>query len=224
MAHARVKITVCGCGPGAAEYLTPAVRRAVARAEVLAGARRLLELFPESKAERIVIGADTEKALDQIAARRGRRIAVLVTGDAGLCSFAQPVLKRFGRQACEVIPGISSVQAAFARLGLDWLDARILSAHGRQGGLTDNLQTAGNFFQCQSPLAPGKFAVLLGGKDSLAWAARLAGALGGEYRIFVCENLTLTDERVRETTAAKLRTLEVASLAIVLLVKKGLLA
>jgi len=211
MAKAQVRIKVCGCGPGAPEYVTPAVRRAVERAEVLAGARRLMELFPEGSAKRILIGADTELALNEIAARLGRRIVVLVTGDAGLCSFAQPLLKRFGRQACEVLPGISSLQVAFARLGLDWLDARIFSAH------RENPSTF-------APAGCEKFAVLLGRKDSLAWAARLARALGRGYRIFVCENLTLNNERVRETTAAELPALKVASLAIVLLVKKGLLA
>ncbi|MGD0092292.1 MAG: precorrin-6y C5,15-methyltransferase (decarboxylating) subunit CbiE [Planctomycetota bacterium] len=213
MAKAAVKITICGCGPGAPEYLTPVVRQAVERAEVLVGARRLLELFPESAAERVAVGADTERALQEIAARHGRRVAVLVTGDAGLCSFAQPVLKRFGREACAVVPGISSVQVAFARLGLDWLDARILSAHAE-----NPRADSGVFVGCE------KFAVLLGRKEALAWAAELAGALGSAYRIFVCENLTLKDERVRETTAAELPALKVSSLALVLLVKKGLLA
>jgi cobalt-precorrin-7 (C5)-methyltransferase len=136
-----------------------------------------------------------------------------VTGDAGLCSFAQPVLKRFGRQACKVVSGISSVQVAFARLGLDWLDARIFSAHAGNPNLD-----AGALAGC------GKLAVLLGRKESLVWAAQLARQLGCDYRIFVCEDLTLKDERIRETTPAKLSALKVSSLALLLLVKKGLLA
>jgi precorrin-6y C5,15-methyltransferase (decarboxylating) CbiE subunit len=208
-----MKITICGCGPGAPEFFTPAARQAALRAEVLVGARRLLDLFPRRAAERIVVGADTEEALRQIAARRGRRIVVLVTGDAGLCSFAQPVLKRFGRGACSVIPGISSVQVAFARLGLDWLGARILSAHHHQPD-ADPRGLAG----C------GKVAVLLGRADALAWVAQLAGELGREYRIFICEDLTLKTERVREVRRAALPKLKVSSLAVALLVRKGLLA
>ncbi|MCY3023909.1 MAG: cobalt-precorrin-7 (C(5))-methyltransferase, partial [Planctomycetota bacterium] len=146
-------------------------------------------------------------------ARRGRRIAVLVTGDTGLCSFAQPVLKRFGREACTLIPGISSVQVAFARLGLDWLDARILSTHREAPKL--GARTRSRY---------DKLAILLGRRDSLVWVATLARNLGKEYRVFVCENLTLGNERVREVPAARLRRLKVSSLAIALLVKKGLLA
>jgi len=208
------KIAIVGCGPGSAGYLTPLARQAVEQAEVLVGARRLLELFPESKAERVPVTADIQKALDEIDARRGRRrIAVLVSGDPGLCSFAQPVIKRFGLAACEVIPGISSVQVAFARLGLDWLDARFLSAHHRDPDA--------------DPAAfadASKIAILAGREGALQWIARFAAALGPDYRVFVCENLTLDSERVREVALHDLAALKTASSTLVLLIRKDALA
>ncbi|HEY3319117.1 MAG TPA: precorrin-6y C5,15-methyltransferase (decarboxylating) subunit CbiE [Planctomycetota bacterium] len=208
----EVMITICGCGPGAPEYITPAVRQAVSRAEVLAGAQRLLNVFRESAAERIVVGADTNRALDEIAAHVERHVVVLVTGDAGLYSFSQAVVKRFGRAACRIVPGISSVQVAFARLGLDWHDARILSAHHLTPDADLRDLTRG-----------GKIAVLLGRKDSLTWVEELARTLGDTYRIFIFENLTLKDERVREVVRADLSGLNVSSLSIALLIEKGLL-
>lgn len=177
------------------------------------GAQRLLDLFPASRAERIAVGANVGKALDEISARRGRRIGVLVTGDPGLCSLALPVLRRFGRDACEVIAGVSSVQVAFARLGLDWLDARILSAHER-----DPEVDAASLAQA------GKIAVLAGRPESLRWIAGLAESLGEDRQVFVCENLTLEDERVREATPAELAALQASSRTVVLLVKRGPLA
>jgi len=206
-------IAIIGCGPGSPDYLTPAARQAVERAEVLVGAQRLLDLFPASRAERIAVGANVGKALDEISARRGRRIGVLVTGDPGLCSLALPVLRRFGRDACEVIAGVSSVQVAFARLGLDWLDARILSAHER-----DPEVDAASLAQA------GKIAVLAGRPESLRWIAGLAKSLGDDRQVFVCENLTLEDERVREATPAELAALQASSRTVVLLVKRGPLA
>jgi len=206
-------IAIIGCGPGSPDYLTPAARQAVERAEVLVGAQRLLDLFPASRAERIAVGANVGKALDEISARRGRRIGVLVTGDPGLCSLALPVLRRFGRDACEVIAGVSSVQVAFARLGLDWLDARILSAHER-----DPEVDAASLAQA------GKIAVLAGRPESLRWIAGLAKSLGDDRQVFVCENLTLEDERVREATPSELAALQASSRTVVLLVKRGPLA
>ena len=133
MAMNPPNLSIVGCGPGSALYVTEAARRAVAGADVLAGGKRLMELFPDCHAERILVDADIPAVLEQIAARRaaGRKIAVLVSGDPGLHSLAQNVIRHFGREHCEVVPAVSSVQVAFARLGIDWADARIVSAHGR---------------------------------------------------------------------------------------------
>lgn len=213
----EMKIAICGCGPGSIEDLTPRVRRAAESAEVLVGAQRLLDLFPDSRAERVAVTSDIEAALAKIAAAHGRRVVVLVTGDPGLRSFAQPVLRRFGRSACEVIPGISSVQVAFARLGLDWTDARIVNAHGADPKTFPALERE------------DKVAVLAGRPEAWRWIAVLAakagatGATGADFRAFVCENLTLENERVREVALGDLAAEPAASLSIVVLVRKGLL-
>ena len=202
-------ISIAGCGPGALEYVTPAALRAIEEAGVLVGARRLLESFPHVAAERIVVGADVPKALDAMARHVGqRRIAVLVTGDPGLCSLARPVLRRFGRGACRVIPGISSVQAAFACVGVDWFGARILSAHDHAPGL-DPASLAGE----------SKLAVLAGNPANAAWVERLAAALAPTHEIFVCENLTLPDESVRRADPLILP-MKLASRSLLVFVKK----
>ena len=118
-------IFVVGCGPGARSIL-PTLRRAVAEAEALVGSRRLLDLFADGgRQERTVVEGDVAAALAAIETHRaaGRRVAVLVSGDPGLFSLARCVAERFGRANCRFIPGVSSVQLAFARLGLDWSDA-----------------------------------------------------------------------------------------------------
>lgn len=209
MAVKKNKITIVGCGPGGADYLTAIARREVDRAEVLVGAPRLLDAFPESRARRILIGADIAPALDQIAVWRARHIVVLVTGDPGLCSIAQPVIRRFGRKACRVIPGISAVQAAFAAIGVDWLDARIVTAHSRAPEI-DPAGLAGT----------GKIAVLTGHNAARPWLTELAERLGRGYRIFVCRDLTLPEQSVRQVTAAQLRKLDLALRNVILFIRR----
>lgn len=202
------RIIIAGCGPGALEYVTPAALRAIAQAEVLVGARRLLESFPDVAAQRIVVGADVPKALDAMAEHVGqRRIVVLVTGDPGLCSLARPVIRRFGRDACRVIPGISSVHAAFASVGIDWFGARILSAHDHAPALDP-----------ASLVAEEKLAVLAGNPANAAWVDVLALSLIPTHDLFVCENLTLADESVRRVEC--LNAMNLASRSILLFVKK----
>lgn len=202
-------ITIVGCGPGALEYVTPAALRAIEQGEVLVGAKRLLDSFSHIAAERIMVSADVTKALDSMSAYVGqRRIVVLVTGDPGLCSLAKPVIRRFGRNACRVIPGISSVHAAFASIGIDWLGARILSAHDATPDLDPT-----------SLLCEEKLTVLAGNPATAAWVDALSSAMIATHDLFVCENLTLADESVRSVESLNLP-MNLASRSILLFIKK----
>ncbi len=207
------KITIVGCGPGALDYLTPAARAAIEKAEVLAGAPRLLDAFPTLRAERIVVKSDIEEVMNQIAIRAGhKKVVALVTGDPGLCSLAKPIVKRFGRDACEIIPGVSSVQVAFARIGLDWLDARIVSAHDK----TPDISPAA--------LAGEKKIALLAGNDATqSWIASLTESLASSHQAFVCKNLTLSDEHVYQIKSSELRSMKLSSRSIILLIHKEVL-
>jgi cobalt-precorrin-7 (C5)-methyltransferase len=215
MAVEKKKIIIVGCGPGAESYITPAARAAAAKADVLIVSRRLMGFFPEVAAERIDSGVDIDGTLDAIAARReaGRQVVLLATGDPGIASLAQPVIRRFGRENCEVIPGISSIQVAFARLGLDWREVRIITAHS-----SDPEESADDLRDC------GKIAVLGGRDGSLRWAAELIPGLGQDRRIFLCEELTLPSEKIREVRAGDLIKIPVSTRAIILVIKEELLS
>ena len=214
MAIKKKKIIIVGCGPGAESYITPAAREAAQKADVLIVSRRLQELFPGIVAERIDSGTDVEGTIKMMVARRdaGLQVVLLATGDPGIASLAQPVVKHFGRENCEVIPGISSVQVAFARLGVGWEDARIVSAHSR-----DPEEPAADLRDAD------KLAILGGREGSLRWAAGLIGEMDGR-RVFLCEELTLPGEKVREVRPDELTEVPVSSRAIILVIKKELFA
>lgn len=199
-------ILIAGCGPGHRDYVTPAVQNAVASAEVLVGARHLLELFSHVKARRLPVGADIQAVLDNMANYRQRRMVVLVSGDSGLFSLTRSVQQRFGREHCQLLPGISALQVACARLGIDWSEMRILSAHGRIPQL-----------DVESLRAWRKIAIHAGTMAATVWVADLLEQLGSEYRALVCENLTLTDEKIRALDAVTLRHSDLATRTIIVL-------
>ncbi|MBF0633773.1 MAG: precorrin-6y C5,15-methyltransferase (decarboxylating) subunit CbiE [Nitrospinae bacterium] len=206
-------ITIIGCGPGSAEYLTQSARQAAGEADFMIGSKRLLELFPATSCEKIAEGADTTKVIMEIEARLGKgKIAVLVSGDPGLYSLARPVIRRFGAAKCRVIPGVSSIQLAFARLGLEWNDAKIISAHAGDPTMGfDALR------------AESKIAVLGGRKESSAWVRKLAESLGDNRAIFALENLSLPDEKVEEVKPWDIDGREYASMTIFLIIRRDLL-
>lgn len=214
MAIDEPSVTIIGCGPGGADYITPAAGQAAAAADVLVGSQRLLDLFPQCPGRRIPYRAE-EAVLDEVDAclQAGQRVAVLVSGDSGLFSAASHFIRRFGRGRCRVIPGISSVQVAFARMGVDWADAKILSAHGRLP-IESNAELAA----CE------KIAILAGTGAALDWAGRLAGSLSASHEVYVCERLTLSGERVRRLEPGEVAACGASSLCIILILSRSVLA
>jgi len=124
-AASRGRLTVVGLGPGSAEHLTPAARAALEGSEVIAGYATYLELIPAellAGKRRLASGMRQEVercrlALDE--ARGGARVALVSSGDAGIYGMAGLVLEMAGDDdlEIEVVPGVSAVQAAAARLG-----------------------------------------------------------------------------------------------------------
>ncbi|MEU1515320.1 precorrin-6y C5,15-methyltransferase (decarboxylating) subunit CbiE [Streptomyces sp. NPDC005811] len=121
-------ITVIGTGTGA-----PPGPAELAGAELVVGGRRHLDAvrLPDG-AERIVLGP-LAPALETIAEydAKDRAVVVLASGDPGFFGIVRVLAERFGPARLEVRPGVSSVATAFARLGLTWDDAVVVSAHGR---------------------------------------------------------------------------------------------
>ena len=206
-------IIIAGCGPGHEDYLGQATRKAVLTAEVLVGAQHLLDLFPQASCQQIVVRGPMADVLDQMDVLGEKKICVLVTGDCGLFSLARLVVNRFGREQCHLIPGISSVQVAFARLALDWSDALLISAHGREP--KKDISELSRY---------DKIALLAGDDHAISWAADRLKELGAEYMAVSCENLTLTTEAIREFNDAELlRQACLPARTILLLLKKELL-
>ncbi len=125
-------VSVVGVGPGSGEYLLPVARAAVQAADVLVGGQNALALFASLGKEQLRIGSDLEVVLAYIeTARQDRRVAVLLSGDPGLFSLLPRLRQHLGVDAIAVIPGISSLQLACARLGIKWDDLTVASVHGR---------------------------------------------------------------------------------------------
>ncbi len=125
-------IRVVGTGPGNPAYITPLALQTIQDAEVLVGGERLLDIFAQRKHARVIINRDLAGIVSYLEKERfNNRIVVLVSGDTGIFSFADYLLKHMDKEVLEFIPGVSSLQLMFARLKRPWVEAQILSMHGR---------------------------------------------------------------------------------------------
>src|SRR4051794_18894546 len=100
---------------------------AIDGAELIVGGQRHLDEFG---LDGLAIGGDIGAVFDAIAAVEGN-VCVLASGDPGFFGIVRPLAERFGADMLEVHPAPSSVALAFARLGIPWDDALVVSAHGR---------------------------------------------------------------------------------------------
>lgn len=127
----RVPVTVVGCDGGP---LSPAAEQALAAADLVVGGRRHLDAVALSATARTVVMGPVDVAANEIAKAHhdGERVVVLASGDPGYFGIVRRLSGRQGGHVeLRVLPAVSSVAAAFGRLGLPWDDAVVVSAHGR---------------------------------------------------------------------------------------------
>lgn len=180
------KITVIGVGPGGPQCLTRAAETALAGADVLVGGRRHLQVFAPEGKETFEVANNLREAVNFIKEKRHLQVAVIATGDPGMYGILSYLRRYFSPDELLVIPGISSVQEAFARIAMPWQDAAILSAHGREP------EALVEIIKSQS-----KVAVLTGpAATSEKLAMLLDGAGMGERTAYLCYDLTLPGEEI----------------------------
>lgn len=124
----RVRVVVVGYD---GSPLSAQARGAVDGADLMVGGQRHLDAVGVSTGVRTLVMGRLADALAEVQAahRRGERVVVLASGDPGFFG----IVRRLSREhlPLTVLPAGSSVAAAFARVGLPWDDAIVVSAHGR---------------------------------------------------------------------------------------------
>jgi len=149
--------------------------------------------------------------LDAVEAEPGR-VCVLASGDPGFFGIVRVLAERFGAPALEVHPAPPAVALAFARLGLPWDDAVVVSAHGRPLGDAARRVAA----------AP-KAAVLTSADNPPQNVGRELVRLGASHRrVAVCSRLGTADEAVTEVDLAGLAGAEWDPLSVVVLLDNPL--
>jgi precorrin-6Y C5,15-methyltransferase (decarboxylating) len=185
-------LAIVGLGEDGVAALAPAARALVAAAETLIGGARHLALVPEGRAERIAWKSPIAATLPEIAARRGRRVVVLASGDP-LCYGVGAMLARaFAPEEMIVLPAPSAFALAAARLKWPLESCTALSLHGRP------------LEALRLHLAPGARLLALSGDGATpAAAAALLRDAGWEpSSVTVLEHMGGPRERRRDGTAA----------------------
>ncbi len=209
--QSQTKIVIVGIGDDGMASLTGPARSHLGGADLILGSVATLRLVSDLPARKVVLDADMNAAVAQARDALNARRPVLVSGgDPLFYGVARYLCDRLGKEHFEVVPHVSTMQLAFARVKESWEDAYLTSLAGRPlESVLDRIRTAQKV---------GLFS------DDAQPPARVARALldrGIDYfRAYVCENLGSPDERVTQAELSELATMEFDPLNVLILARK----
>ncbi len=205
------KIVIVGIGDDGLAGLTESSRRIVSEADLILGSPSMLSLVEGLPARKVSLDADMPSALRQVREALNAKRPVLVSGgDPLFYGIARYLCDRLGKDQFEVVPHVSSMQLAFARVMESWEDAYLTNLAGRPlESVVDRIRTAEKVGLFTSDeLTPG----------GLAKALLERGI--DYFRAYVCENLGSPDERVTQAELDDLAEMEFDPLNVMILVRK----
>lgn len=211
MATAMSRIHIIGIGSDGLAGLTARAREILLSADLVLGSDQSLEMLGEIKGERHAVGSDLSTTVRLLESNLGKkRMAVAASGDPLFYGVARYLCDRLGADHFEVLPHVSSMQLAFARIKQSWEEAYLtnLANHPLETVL-DRIRVAETV---------GLFTTE---KESPPVVARTLLARGLDYFwMYVCENLGAPDERVSQGELADIQDMEFAPLNVVILKRK----
>jgi cobalt-precorrin-7 (C5)-methyltransferase len=218
-----VKLNIVGVGPGGADYVTPTARKTVSEAQIVIGAQRSLDIFKSViHGEALPLTAKNLNDLFKHAVeetKKGKKVAILSTGDPGFSGLLKSVLntKLITASEINVVPGISSVQACAAKLGLSWDEACLFTFH--QGNISAEKKA-----ELSSCLKAGRNVMLL--PDVKNFSPKeiavylIKSGFSPKIPVFICKNLTLSDELVTESSLEGISAAEFSGLIVMVIKAK----
>ena len=180
--------SIVGTGMGLKEYMLPEAIEAIEKADILVGGARNLEPWDYLDKEKYIIKNNLKEIMEIIREKYPHKnLVVLVSGDPGFYSLLNYISRNFNRKELKIIPGISSMQMAFARAGLSWHDAKLLNLHGR------NLDTLNEHLECD------KIGMLTDPVNNpIKICEHLINQNSRNFTVFICVNLGYNNEDILE--------------------------
>jgi precorrin-6B C5,15-methyltransferase / cobalt-precorrin-6B C5,C15-methyltransferase len=208
-------VLLVGLGMGR-DDLSSKVLRWLQHAEVLAGGRRHLDLFPEFTGEKIPLESSLDEfieGLKDISERR--RTAVLASGDPLYFGIGRRLTAALGRERVIAFPNITSIQALFSSLGESWDDVKVLSLHG-------GVRSQRPAEWLQAVRSSSRVALFTDPRHNPGWIAeRLLDAGITERLLIIGEDLGLPTENIRRMSLEEAGSGDFSPLNIVVVAAEG---
>ena len=175
------------------------------RAQLVIGGTRTLQLFSEH-IDPTARQRDLTGALPQVtewiraAQADNQRVVLLATGDPLCHGIAAYLASRLCIEAIEVIPNVSTLQLACARLSLPWQDMKFSSVHSKDAGdwVEGSEPSHGLYALLRDIRHNDRLAILTSPDNTPDRIARMlvAEGLADDFEMAVAERLCQLEERI----------------------------
>ena len=204
-------ICIVGIGDDGVEGLTGSTVSVIKQADLLVGSSDLTESFLSDVGDTWDPGSDYEALSLRLAASADQKIVVLAAGDPLFYGTARFLCDRIGKSRIRVIPNVSTMQLAFARVKENW-DEAYLTDLGNQ--TIDHV--------VQKIRSAERVGIFTNSENTpQALAAALLAARIDYFTAYVCENLGSPDERVTSGTLEDVAAQVFDSLNVMILVRRA---
>lgn len=202
-------IYIIGIGINGKDDLSNKALEIIESSDILFGGERHLSYFPHFKGERFAIKSNLKDVVQHIKENRNKKITVLASGDPGFYGIADYLIKNLGKDNIEIIPNISSMQWAFAKIKETWHDAEIVSSHGR--GIENIIEAARH---------NNKIGIFTSsGDEPKKIAEALIKSNLNNFTAYICENIGSPDERIELYSLKDIAAKTFSPLNIMILIK-----
>ena len=204
------KVYIIGVGGSGTSSLPTDMRQLINQAELIFGGERLLDMFPAISGQKVAIRHNLAQVTEIIKNNIGqKRMAVLASGDPNFYGIAKYLISKLSKDIFEIIPSVSSMQLAFARIKESWDDATFASVHSRP--IEDIVKTV---------RSSHKIGIFTDEEHTPAAIARVLLAQGVDgYQAYVCQELGGEDEKLIETDLCSLSQMDFSPLNILILLR-----
>ena len=209
----NARIHIVGIGDDGLDGVTRHARTVLDRAEVIIGNKGLVQRLGDSVApgaRRVIIGGDLDELQAALLTYQGENIVLLAGGDPLFYGIARFLTEKLGKDRFEVIPHVSSMQLAFARVKESWDDAYLSNlATQPLDRVVDSIRTAERvgLFTTES-ISPRVI------------ASALLDRRIDYFTAYVCENLGTPDETVTQGELKTIADQSFGPLNVMVLVRK----
>ena len=204
------RIHIIGVGDDGWEGLTGQARRLIEQAELILGPADQLKRLGETNAPQVDCGLGLDGLVGKLENSPDVSTVILTSGDPLFYGTARFLCERLGKEHISVLPHVSSMQLAFARVKESWEDAYLTNlANQTLDRIIERIRTA------------EKVGIFTTEKMSPAFVAKTLVARRIDYfHAYVCENLGSPDERVTHADVSELVDQEFSPLNVMILVRK----